>query len=362
MPSPLHIRIHSLRTIFGNQWSEEMRDALAPIVRSFMFSFLATVFVCSLCIQGITGILLSLHYSPTSTPTLTADGKPATIVKKNKVILDQEGDTLAIPGEIVLREAKRNEPNPGMSYLSTISIQTRSSTAIIRGIHQINTHLLLASLLCLMLLLIIHLRETRLFKGIWLVLLSLGIFVTLIAWTGYVLPWDTFSSTSYMIVTGFIEQGLPESAGIAITSFLGKHQSDSIARLFALHGIFFPFITISLLWFVHSLLKPLIVWSNSSIRYAIMIAIVLCGLLFINSNPLLSPSDARIPTIINIQPAWFFQPLHGVVHSLPADGGMVLIGLAIFSAFALPFISSYAIRMIVLGILSLGALYFGIAH
>jgi len=94
-----------------------------------------------------------------------------------------------------------------------------------------NTHVLLAVLLSIILMFIIHLRDTIFFKGIWFLLLVLGTGISLIAWTGYILPWDQYASTSYSMVSGFIRTGLESFAGSSEAFTLGAIQTDFIASI-----------------------------------------------------------------------------------------------------------------------------------
>jgi len=112
MASPLYIRLQSIRASIQSQWGDAMRHSLQPNMQSNLSRILVSLFVFSIFIQILTGIMLSLHFVPSSSMILTDNGKQSTVKLPNKVMLDPEGDTLAMPGELLLREAQQQDIKP----------------------------------------------------------------------------------------------------------------------------------------------------------------------------------------------------------------------------------------------------------
>lgn len=362
MPSPFYIRLQSMRASMQSQWGDAMLNSFQPIMQSNLLRILVSLFVFSIFIQMLTGIMLSLHFVPSSSMILTDKGKPSTLKIPSKVMLDQEGDTLALPGEFLLREARQQDIKPTISFVSVKSIESSFPLNIIRMIHRMNTHALLAILMSIILVIIVHLRDTTLFKGIWFLLLILGTGMSLIAWTGYILPWDQFASTSYSVVSGFIRSGL-ESFGVSFeSSSSGAFQTDFIARLFSIHALLLPILMLLLLFYIKMKLQTQITYSNNVFGYGFVVLIIIMGIVCSGDTTLFPPSDASVPTIIGIEPAWFFQPLHGIVSALPADAGILVIASAMMIFLGLPFISSYRLRMIALAIVAFATLFFALAY
>ncbi|GDX64223.1 hypothetical protein LBMAG35_10610 [Chlorobiota bacterium] len=362
MASPLYIRLQSIRASIQSQWGDAMRHSLQPIMQSNLSRILVSLFVFSIFIQILTGIMLSLHFVPSSSMILTDNGKQSTVKLPNKVMLDPEGDTLAMPGELLLREAQQQDIKPTISFVSVKIIESSFPLNIIRIIHRMNTHVLLAVLLSIILMFIIHLRDTIFFKGIWFLLLVLGTGISLIAWTGYILPWDQYASTSYSMVSGFIRTGLESFAGSSEAFTSGAIQTDFIARLFSIHALILPFLMMFLLFYIKMILQINSSYSNNVFGYGFVALIILMGIFRSSEATLFPPSDAQVPTIIGIEPAWFFQPLHGIVSALPADAGILVISCAIVMFLCLPFISLYRLRMIVLAFIAIATLFFALAY
>lgn len=362
MPSPLHIRIQSIYASVQSQVGDAMRHSLQPIMESTLMRILVSLFVFSIFIQILTGLMLSLYYTPSSSMILTDAGKPATLLLSLKVQLDPEGDTLALPGEVLLREAGQQDITPSISYLTVKRIESSIQLNSIRMIHRMNTHALLGLLMTIILVFIIHLKDTMLFKGIWTVFLILGTCFSLIAWTGYILPWDQFASTSYSVVSGFLAKGMESFGGSTEAFSSSAHQTDFLSTIFSIHALILPFLIMGLLFYVKKVLHVNIKYSNNPIGYGFIVLIIFMGILFSGNKTLLLPSDTHIPTIIGIDPAWFFQPLHGIVSALPADAGILVILIALLMFFGLPFISSYRLRLILLSVIAIATFFFALAY
>jgi quinol-cytochrome oxidoreductase complex cytochrome b subunit len=349
MPSPLRIRLLNWKQSFHSQWNDEAKVHIAEIVRSKPFSILAALFITSLIIQIASGILLSIHFSPSSATVNNEQGDFLAVKKVEKVLLDQEGDTLAIPGDKVFLTAGPDDVIPTRSYQSMVHIAQTTPLKHIRTLHVINTHCLLAIIISILVFFGIHVKDTRYFKGLWLLMIIVSLLIVMNAWMGYILPWDQFSSTSYLISQGVLEQGL----GIA----LGQPM-DIIARYFSLHSMVFPLLTIALLFPIGRIFHFSFRNINPSIMYAFMALIMISGILFEQFNPILPPAHALIPSSTSLEPSWFFQPIHGIISNMPADLACLIISMSFVTTILLPFIQSYRMRISALGImLALSILY-----
>ena len=363
MPSPLQIRIQSIKMTFRDQWGDQLRKELISIVQSKVFVAILSVFVSSMMVQVLTGLLLSLHYVPSSMSIMTENGKTANVKQVDIAKIDAEGDTIAIPGEIILREAKGNENKTSISYLSVLSIESSIPLNAIRMIHRINTHVLLIAMLAIMLMLIVQVKNTQSIKGMWFVLLCIGTCLTLSAWTGYILPWDQYSSTSFSIVTGFFNQSLIAFGVLQEASNYGVMVTDFLSRIFSFHALILPIITVFFLIVIKNILRLNIEISRNFIGYGFFIMIIAIGLMYSSEHVLYPPSDSKIPTITTtIEPVWFFQPLHGIVSALPADGGLSVIISAIIAFTYLPFIKSHTMRLTLLALITISTLYFALVY
>lgn len=349
MPSPLHIQLLKLKQSFHSQWNDEAKVHIAAIVQSKPFSILSALLVSSLIVQIVSGILLSIHFSPSSATVNNEQGDVLAYKIIEKVLLDSEGDTLAIPGDKVFLTAGPDDIIPTRSYQSIVHISQTNPLKHIRTIHALNTHCLLAMIISILVFFGIQVKDTRYFRGLWILMISVSLLLTIIAWTGYILPWDQFSSTSYLIGQGILEQGL----GIA----LGQPM-DIIARYYSLHSMVFPILTIALLFPIGRVFCFSFRNINQSIVYAFMVLIMISGILFEQLNPILSPAHALIPSTTSLEPAWFFQPIHGIISTMPADLASIVISTSVITIIVLPFLHSYRLRISVLGlILALSILY-----
>jgi len=349
MPSPLQIQLLKLKQSFHSQWKDEAKVHIAEIVQSKPFSIISALFVSSLIVQIVSGILLSIHFSPTSATVNNEQGDFLAVKSIEKVLFDPEGDTLAIPGDKVFFTASPDDIIPTRSYQSIVHISQTNPLKHIRTIHAINTHCLLAIIISILLFFGIHVKDTRYFKGLWLLMMIVSLLIAIIAWMGYILPWDQFSTTSYLIAQGILEQGL----GIA----LGQPM-DIIARYYSLHSMAFPLLTIALLFPIGRIFHFSFRNINQSTVYAFMALIMISGILFEQFNPILPPAHALIPSSTSLEPSWFFQPIHGIISTMPADLACIIISMFFIAIILLPFIQSYRMRISALGImLALSILY-----
>lgn len=349
MPSPLHIRLLNWKQSFHSQWNDEAKAHIKEIVQSRPFSILAALFVSSLILQIVSGLLLSIHFSPSSATVINEQGDFLAVKKIEKVLLDQEGDTLAIPGEKVFLTAGPDDVIPTRSYQSMVHISQTTPLKHIRTIHAINTHCLLAIIISILVFFGIHVKDTRYFKGLWLLMILVSLLIAMIAWMGYILPWDQFSSTSYLIAQGILEQGLGITLG---------QPMDIIARYFSLHSMVFPLLTIAVLFPIGRIFHFSFQNINQSIVYAFMTLIMISGILFEQFTPILPPAHALIPSSTSLEPSWFFQPIHGIISTMPADLASFIISMIFIATILLPFMQSYRMRISAMGImLALSILY-----
>jgi len=341
MPTPLSMQLQKFKQSFQAQWDDHARHALADLLSSTPFTVLSSVFVASLLLQILTGLIISMHFSPSSAQLTNAQGHPLTITISPTVKVDAEGDTLAMPGEMLYPLAKTHDTIPTRSYFSITQISQFTPLKYCKTIHAINTHLLLASIILILLFFGIHVKDARYFKGFWVLLLLIGLFLSAIAWLGYILPWDIFSSTSYLIFKGILEQGIGIQLG---------HPTDIIAHFFSLHAMIFPILLIFLLY---SIRKYFLSYSNfdNPIVYGCIILMVIAGMVFHEFTTLLPPADAVIPQSSSIEPHWFFQPIHGMISFMPVDLALSLSFAAMFILVLLPFFQSYRMRISIIAII-----------
>jgi quinol-cytochrome oxidoreductase complex cytochrome b subunit len=352
MPSPLNIQMLKFKQSFQSQWNDEAKVHIAEIIQSKPFAVLSALFVTSLIVQIVSGILLSIHFSPSSAALSTEKGF-LTVKKNEKILLDQEGDTLAHPGEIVFPSAGHNDVIPTTSYHSIVYISQTNPLKYIRSIHAINTHFFIAIIITILLFFGIHVKNTRYFKGLWIAMIVFSFLIAFIAWMGYILPWDQFSATSYLITQGILELGVDFSIG---------QPNDIIARIFSLHSIVIPLLAIAILFPISKLLSFSFRTINQTNVYTFMIFIMMIGILYEQLNPILPAAHAFIPFTSKHVPAWFFQPLHGIISFMPADLSLLIITTGIISITLLPFIQSYRLRVFALGILLALSILFSIIY
>jgi quinol-cytochrome oxidoreductase complex cytochrome b subunit len=353
MPSPLNTQLLKLKQAFHAQWNDEAKVHIAEIIHSKQFSILAALFVSSLIVQIVSGLLLSIHFSPSSATVINERGDFLAVKNIEKVLLDAEGDTLATPGDKVFLAAGAEDVIPTRSYQSIVHISQTTPLKHIRTIHAINTHCLLAIIISILVFFGIHVKDTRYFRGLWLMMILVSLLITMIAWMGYILPWDQFSSTSYLIVQGIHEQGL----GIV----LGQPM-DIIARYFSLHSMVFPILTIALLFPIGRMFHFSFRNINQSFAYAFILLIMISGIVFERLNPILPPAHALIPSSTSLEPSWFFQPIHGIISTMPADLACIIISIIVVAINLLPFIESYRMRISALGIMIVLSIVYAIIY
>ena len=342
MPSPLHIGFVSLWETCKAQWDDRARNSNRSILTSQFGKIILSIGIPSLFLQILTGILLSFHYSPTSSPSTNERGELKHIFKSERVIIDAEGDTLALPGDMIDRVAKKGEYVPTTSYISVVNIEQSSVLKTLRTIHSFNTHVLICSLLSFMLYTLFLIRSMQYVKGLWLVLTLLGVLLYAQSWTGYVLPWDTYAATSHAIMQGIMRNGL----GIDV-----NHSSDLIARMFSLHAIIFPVFLCLMLIVLKNICGYSFLNLDTSISYIFLIAIPLLGIACKDWVDVGPPADALKQMSYPVEPIWLFQPLHGIINAFPLDLALTMLFTMLFLAFYTPFISSFRLRITIISLI-----------
>jgi cytochrome b6 len=289
----------------------------------YLFGGLALLFFL---IQLVTGVLLLMYYSPT----------PATAHESVQFIMNQ------VP----------------YGWL-------------VRSVHSWSAHLMVA---CVM----IHFFSTFLMKayrkprelmwmsGVVLLLLVLGF-----AFTGYLLPWDTTAYFATQIGTE-IPRSLPIIGELMVKVLRGGEfiAEESLKRLFALHVVILPIISLALIAFhlilnqVHGTSVPLGITPRKPsmpffpnyifrdlIAWTIAIIALFC-IVLIFPVQLQLKADPLVSAPLGIRPEWYFLPLYQTLRMLPSTIlGMnsevvvnMLVGILGAVAFFIPFIDRKASR------------------
>jgi cytochrome b6 len=233
-------------------------------------------------------------------------------------------------------------PTPGTAYESVeVIVASVPFGWLIRSLHSWSSHLLIAVVL-------IHFfsvfflkayrkpREAMWLTGVALLFLMLGF-----GFTGYLLPWDT---TAYALCrTHVIGMEIPRSIPV-IGEFVVKIlrggefiAEESLKRLFALHVVILPLLTIGLAalhvvlnqvegssvpigaqrrdpaipFFPNYLFRDLLTWT-------IGLFVLLC-LAFIFPVQLGTKADPFASAPLGIKPEWYFLPLFQTLRFMPAE-------------------------------------------
>ena len=341
MPSPLYIQLQQFKQSFRTQWDDHARQSLTEILSSTPFAVFSSIFVASLMIQLLTGLMLSMHFTPSSAQLTNEKGQPLTIKIATSYTIDAEGDTLAMPGDVLYPSAQSDDTIPTRSYTSVVHISSNTSLKFCKTIHAFNTHVLLASIILILLFFGIHVKDIRYFKGMWSILIMSGLLLFALAWIGYILPWDVYSATSYLIFQGILEQGI----GVQLGS-----PTDLIARYFSLHSMILPSLLLFLLSRFQRYFTPNANFNNSTV-YGFILIMLITGYALNNTASILPPADAMMPQTSTIEPYWFFQPIHGVISHLPADLAFSICAAAMLSLLLFPFLQSYRMRITLIGMM-----------
>ena len=298
----------------------------------YLFGGLALFLVV---LQFITGILLSLYYSPS----------PDTANESVRLII--------------------SDVNFGW---------------LVRSIHAWGAH-------AIVLVVLIHLASTF-FMGaykrprelVWVSGLVILFFILGFAFTGYLLPWDTTAYFATQIGTE-IPKSLPIVGELTVTLLRGGEEigREALQRMYTIHTILLPLLSIIFISF-HVLLQQFVGTStppgyenHGSIRFypdflyrdgitwGVMLIIVL-GFSTMLPVGVGEKVDPLASAPVGIRPEWYFLPLYQTLRMFPAqiaslNGEMIvniMVATASASLFFLPFLpNSRGIRraMTVLGII-----------
>ncbi|MBI1807270.1 MAG: cytochrome bc complex cytochrome b subunit [Ignavibacteria bacterium] len=254
-----------------------------------MFGGLALFFFI---VQIVTGILLLLYYSPT----------PNTANESVRVIVNQV-----------------------------------SFGWLVRSLHSWSANLMIATV-------ILHLFSTYFMKayrkprelmwvsGVFLLFLVLGF-----GFTGYLLPWDTTAYFATQIGTE-IPRSIPVLGEFIVRLLRGGEfiDEESLKRLFALHVVILPLITLAVVLFhlilnqvhgtsipigIRSLREPIPFFPNYLFRDAIAwiaALILLFGLCLIFPVQIGPKADPFASAPVGIKPEWYFLTLYQTLRIVPA--------------------------------------------
>lgn len=276
------------------------------------------IIIILIIVQALTGMLLSLHYTPDGGAAEVRPGEPATIIHATKVIL-RDADTLALAGEYALVPADVDDVVPseaGASVSLTIEHHVPFGS-IIRRIHHTNTSLIMIAVVALLALLVV--QRAWLTQGVvWSTMIFIALILLGAAFTGRLLPDDIYSNVSALIV----RHELPEAPfGSTLTTMLGLRASES-ARLStpnAIHTLFMPVLLavgICVLW--RRLGEPL---RHSPSRLSVIvcaIAVAFSTVLHVTHYPARDVSNS-VHQSVAAQPWWPFAVPNVLVSWLGAE-------------------------------------------
>lgn len=202
------------------------------------------IIILLIVVQALTGVLLSMYYTPDSGAAEVRFGVPGTIHFGNTSLV-RDGDTLAAVGQYALVPAKAGDVVPSGAASSVyLTIEHHVvGGSMLRYVHHANASALILVVMVLVVLLSIQ-RMWHTQRWLWWTSI-VGLVVLLVSgYTGRLLPDDVYAYFSSHIVRHELRE-FP--LGSAITSLLGLSASES-ARLstpYAIHAILLPvFVTI----------------------------------------------------------------------------------------------------------------------
>nr|YP_537082.1 cytochrome b [Orbinia latreillii]AAX50144.1 cytochrome b [Orbinia latreillii] len=195
----------------------------------------------------------------------------------------------------------------------------------------------------------------------WNIGMILFILVMATAFMGYVLPWGQMSFWGATVITNLFS-AIPYIGKTLVEWLWGGFAVDNatLNRFFALHFML-PFVAVALtvihLLFLHQTgsNNPLGVSSNSQkipfhqyYSYkdllGFLVLLTILGLISTLTPNLLTDPENFIPanplmTPIHIQPEWYFLWLYAILRSIPNKlGGVLALAIALLMPFSLPFI------------------------
>lgn len=343
--------------------------------RTYMLLASAMAIGVSIVVLIVTGILLSFNYQPNAHELRSDKGEKLFAVRTLRSIIDSDGDTLYLKGQLVLADSitlntigkqgtdymttpfvrssvqtssTSNDNNlipPSYAYLSTeVLIQEEIRFGnVVRAIHKGAVHCLMFSSLFLFTILILTKTVTSSHTLRWWIFNVMIFACVFSAWSGSILPWDVRSYSALNIGMSITENYVPLVGGW-ISRFLSYTNTDSLLqRVFVLHSFVLPLAIVVL---AHYLRKstPFIQLKGSSIKatlltisVTLLVALTLVVLMTTQSYP---PFNSLQPSTIHTQPEWYFMGAYTMLNALPEDLAITLLLVVSFVLFIFPIMGS----------------------
>jgi hypothetical protein len=201
---------------------------------AFVPWLLAILVSAALC--GLTGLLLSMYYVPSTDSARDGVGRSLVIVEAGAdVVLGPYGDTLALPGQ---RALVPNAEGSGVSLARAsvdVHVHNASAGTAIRIIHRASALGMVLALVGMLVAMVWQAQAPR--RIAWLVT-SAALLVGIGAmWMGMLLPDGNYAAASHGVVRAAIDDGM--AFGSIVEFIGGGHDAvpNRLARLLTLHGI-----------------------------------------------------------------------------------------------------------------------------
>jgi quinol-cytochrome oxidoreductase complex cytochrome b subunit len=301
-----------------------------PLAQYFVLCLKLCAFLFG--IISLSGLFLQADYAPSKQPYFDSNGNAMTIRIAQQDLFDPEGDIVARNGQMLLIPAngQENVLRPAQAYISIHQgIMQKPAGKWLRSVHVWSTHALI--LLCLFLPFLLISAKIRFGRLLWHIVWGLVILCMCLAWTGFILPWDQFSVTSWSIIMGILKGAADWAGGLILADILGGNSAitlDNISRVSALHTTVLPLMAALSLFMIYRISAQSQPNEEVSGYYtALPIAITVFVLLLAAFFPLYSmhiPADALNPKAAYFKPEWFFLPMNYIFGILPADLALLL--------------------------------------
>jgi cytochrome b6 len=247
-------------------------------------------------------------------------------------------------------------PHPDHAYESVMRIMTDVDYGwLVRSVHSWGANLMVAFVLLHMFSVFFmkayrRPREFMWFSGAILFFLVLGF-----AFTGYLLPWDVVAYYATQIGTE-IPKSIPVIGEITIQILRGEGEvgSEALKRMYAIHVIILPLLTLLLVSF-HLILQqvlgsstPIGITPQGQMRFLpnfiyrdlLSWTVISAALMFLATMLPVSLSEKADPLAsapLGIKPEWYFLPLYQTLRIFPStvfslNGEMLVNLLVVFGA------------------------------
>lgn len=281
------------------------------------------VFAMLIGVELITGLLLGLLYEPSRMPATTADGRTATVILgERRERVGPFTDTVGTPSAPSLVPARSGELVPSAAAASLqVQINNAPGGTIARAVHHTLAGWLVV-LACIVVVFSAAAREYRHSASAWVMSIGMLLIAAAAAWTGRILPDDTYAEVSLRIVGHDV---LEAPLGDALVAVLGIVPGEPmLARTYFVHLL----LGAASVWLAYVLWRerqhvPLVV--GAGLAVAIMAAMM----------PIhaLSARDAvtGLAGTTQVDPWWVIRPLHELAAVLGAElaGYLVLGGMLV---------------------------------